>query len=60
MYDTTSGLVVFADVDHTSNDAISITFSQTGTEMVADSIGDIRVVVIDAKDGLSDKTVTYS
>jgi hypothetical protein len=60
MYDTTSGLVVFADVDHTSNNAISITFSQTGTEMVADSIGDIRVVVIDAKNGLSDKTVSYS
>jgi len=60
MHDTTSGLVVFADVDHTSNNAISITFSQTGTEMVADSIGDIRVVVIDAKNGLTDKTVSYS
>ena len=60
MYDTSSGLVVFADVDHTSNNAISITFSQTGTEMVADSIGDIRVVVIDAKNGLTDKTVSYS
>ena len=60
MYDKTSGLVVYADIDHTSNDAISITFSQTGTQMVADGIGDIRVVVIDAKDGLSDKTVSYS
>ena len=60
MYDTTSGLVVHADVDHTSNTAISITFANTGTELVALGIGDIRVVVIDAKNGLTDKTVTYS
>jgi hypothetical protein len=51
---------VYADIDHTSTSAISILFSRTGTQMVADGIGDIRVVVIDAKHGLSDETVTYS
>ena len=60
MYDTTSGLIVHADVDHTSNNAISITFANTGTELVALGIGDIRVVVIDAKNGVSDSTVSYS
>ena len=60
LYDTTSGNIVHADVDHTSNSAISIIFSLTGTELVADGIGDIRVVVIDAKNGLTDKTVSYS
>ncbi len=60
LYDTTSGNIVHADVDHTSNNAISITFALTGTELVADGIGDIRVVVIDAKNGLTDKTVSYS
>ena len=60
MYDTNDGQVVHADIDHTSTSAISILFSRTGTQMVADGIGDIRVVVIDAKHGLSDETVTYS
>jgi len=60
MYDTTSGLIVHADVDHTSNNAIAITFANTGTELVALGIGDIRVVVIDAKNGVSDSTVSYS
>lgn len=60
MYDTNDGQVVYADIDHTSTSAISILFSKTGTQMVADGIGDIRVVVIDAKNGLTDKTVTYS
>ena len=60
MYDTNDGQVVHADIDHTSTSAISILFSRTGTQMVADGIGDIRVVVIDAKNGLSDETVTYS
>ena len=60
MYDTTSGLIVHADVDHTSNNAISITFANTGTELVSLGIGDIRVVVIDAKNGVSDSTVSYS
>ena len=60
LYDTTSGLIVHADVDHTSNNAIAVTFAMTGTELVNNSIGDIRVVVIDAKDGLTDKTVSYS
>ena len=60
MYDTTSGLIVHADVDHTSNNAISITFANTGTELVSLGIGDIRVVVIDAKHGVSDSTVSYS
>jgi len=60
MYDTNDGQVVHADIDHTSTSAISILFSRTGTQMVADGIGDIRVVVIDAKNGLTDKTVSYS
>jgi hypothetical protein len=53
MYDATTGEVVFADVDHTSNNAISIIFAQTPTN-------DIRVVVIDAKNSVSDSVVTYS
>lgn len=53
LYDVTTGEVVFADVDHTSNNAISVIFASTPAN-------DIRVVVIDAKDGLTDKTVTYS
>jgi hypothetical protein len=53
MYDVTTGQVVYADVDHTSNNAISITFSSIPAN-------DIRVVVIDAKNGLTDKTVSYS
>ena len=60
LYDKDSGLVVYADIDHTSTDAIAITFGNTGTELVAAGIGDIRVVVIDAVHGLTDKTVTYS
>jgi hypothetical protein len=60
MYDTTSGLVVHADVDHTSTDAIAITFAQTGAQLVTAGIGDIRVVVIDAVNGVTDKTVSYS
>ena len=53
MYDITTGEVVFADIDHTSINAISIIFAQTPTN-------DIRVVVIDAKDSVADSTVTYS
>ena len=53
MYDVVTGEVVFADIDHTSNNAISVIFSATPTN-------DIRVVVIDAKNGLTDKTVSYS
>ena len=53
LYDVTTGEVVFADIDHTSNNAISIVFATKPTN-------DIRVVVIDAKNGLTDKTVSYS
>ena len=53
MYDVTTGEVVFADVDHTSINAISIIFAQTPTN-------DIRVVVIDAKNSVADSTITYS
>jgi hypothetical protein len=53
MYDVTTGEVVFADIDHTSNNAISVIFASTPPN-------DIRVVVIDAKNGLTDKTVSYS
>ncbi len=60
LYDTASGQIVHADIDHTSTSAISIIFASTGAEMVANSIGDIRVIVIDAKNGLTDKAVSYS
>lgn len=53
MYDVTTGEIVFADVDHTSINAISIIFAQTPTN-------DIRVVVIDAKNSVVDTAVTYS
>tara|TARA_B110000879_G_C11177139_1_gene516593 strand:+ start:1905 stop:3890 length:1986 start_codon:yes stop_codon:yes gene_type:complete len=53
IYDVTTGQLVYADVDHTSINAISVTFGATPTN-------DIRVVVIDAKNGLSDKTVSYT
>jgi hypothetical protein len=60
LYDETSGQVVHADIDHTSVNAIAITFAKTGAQMVTAGIGDIRVVVIDAVHGVSDSTVTYS
>lgn len=53
LYDVTTGEVVYADIDHTSNNAISVIFATTPTS-------DIRVVVIDAKNGITDSTVTYS
>jgi hypothetical protein len=53
MYDVTTGEVVFADIDHTSNNAISVIFASTPPN-------DIRVVVLDDKNGLTDKTVSYS
>ena len=60
LYDISSGLMVFADVDHVDTNNVKMTFAQTGTQMVAAGIGDIRVVVIDAKNGLTDITPTYS
>ena len=60
LYDETSGQVVHADIDHTSINTIAINFAHTGAQMVTAGIGDIRVVVIDAVHGLSDKTVSYS
>ena len=53
IYDVTTGELVYADVDHTSINAISVIFGTTPPN-------DIRVVVIDAKNGLSDKTVSYT
>ena len=53
LYDVSTGQIVFADIDHTSNNAISVIFSSTPAN-------DVRVVVIDAKDGVTDSTVTYS
>ena len=53
LYQVTTGNVVFADIDHISTDKIAVTFSATPSE-------DIRVVVVDAKDGLSDSSVVYS
>jgi len=53
IYDVTTGALVYADVDHTSINAISVNFGGTPTN-------DIRVVVIDAKNGLTDKTVSYT
>jgi hypothetical protein len=59
LYDITSGLVVHADVDHVSNNVITVTFAATGADMVTAGIGDIRVVIIDAKNGLTDITPSY-
>jgi hypothetical protein len=59
LYDTTSGLVVHADVDHVSTNVITVIFAATGADMAADGIGDIRVVIIDAKNGLTDITPSY-
>lgn len=53
LYQVTTGNVVFADIDHTSSDKIAVTFSATPSE-------DIRVVVVDAKNGLTDSNVVYS
>ena len=53
IYDVTTGEVVFANIDHTSINSISVIFAQTPTN-------DIRVVVIDAKNNVTDSTVTYS
>ena len=53
IYNVTTGELVYADVDHTSINAISVIFGTTPPN-------DIRVVVIDAKNGLSDKTVSYT
>ena len=53
IYDVTTGEVVFANIDHTSINSISVIFAQT-------PINDIRVVVIDAKNNVTDSTVTYS
>ena len=53
LYDVTTGEVVYADIDHTDNSNISVIFASTPPN-------DVRVVVIDAKNGLTDKTVSYS
>ena len=58
MYDVTTGLVAVGDIDHTSNSAITITFATPASGNTLSN--DIRVVVIDAKNGLTDKTVTYA
>ena len=53
LYDTVTGEVVFADIDHVDNSNISVIFATKPTN-------DIRVVVIDAKHTLTDKSVSYS
>ena len=53
MYDVTTGEIVFADIDHVDNSNIDVIFATKPTN-------DIRVVVIDAKHSLTDKSVTYS
>lgn len=53
MYDTTTGEVVFADIDHTSSSATNIIFSSTPTN-------DIRVVIIDTGVTTEGVTPTYS
>lgn len=53
LYDVTTGEVVYADIDHTDNSNISVIFASTPPN-------NVRVVVIDAKNGLTDKTVSYS
>ena len=53
MYDTTTGQVVYADVDHVSGNRVDITFSSIPPN-------DIRVVMIDAITGISAGSVNYS
>ena len=53
MYDTTTGQIVYADVDHVSNNRVDITFSSVPTN-------DIRVVMIDAITGITAGSVNYS
>ena len=53
MYDTTTGEIVYADVDHVSNARVDITFSAIPTN-------DIRVVMIDADTNISAGSVSYS
>lgn len=53
MYDTTTGEVVYADIDHVSNARVDITFSAIPSN-------DIRVVMIDADTNISAGSVSYS
>lgn len=53
MYDTTTGQVVYADIDHVSGNRVDITFSSIPAN-------DIRVVMIDAITGITAGTVNYS
>ena len=53
LFDTGSGLVVFADIVHVDENTIKITFASIPAN-------DVRVLMIDLKDSLSDLTPTYS
>ena len=53
MYDTSTGEVIFADIDHTDTNTINVIFATIPSN-------DIRVVIIDAVHGVDDTSVTYS
>ena len=53
MYDTSTGEVIFADIDHTDTDTINVIFATIPSN-------DVRVVVIDAVHDIEDTSVTYS
>jgi len=53
LFDVTTGGVVFADIVHVDKDTVKITFASIPTN-------DIRVLMVDLKDSLSDITPTYS
>jgi len=59
MYDKTTGAVVHADVEHTS-DGSTISKNHVRIEFGVVPDNDIRVIMIDAKDGASSVTPSYS
>ena len=59
MYDKVTGQVVHADVEHTSNGS-SISKNHVRIEFGVVPANDIRVIMIDAKDGAASVTPSYS
>ena len=59
MYDKTTGQVVYADVEHTSNGS-TISKNHVRIEFAVVPDNDIRVIMIDAKDAAGSVTPSYS
>lgn len=59
MYDKTTGAVVHADIEHTS-DGSTISKNHVRIEFGVVPANDIRVIMIDAKDGATSVTPSYS